>query len=306
MNTRGLAEGALMVAITIALFWFGWFLPLGDMIVGFLCPIPILLLVVRQGLRTALVALMAAGLLTVFTVGPMQGTLALLGYGPVGIAMGLAARRKEPAVGILLWGSAATLIATIMAVLLSQVFIKVDIVKEMADAASQAAKTMRDLHVPFPPQQEKLLIEIAGSILPAVLALSSLVLTFMNYLVANWFLRRLGTPLPELPPFGFFRAPNACAWGLILGFILSSLPRKFAFQAQIGWNLLFFFGYWFLVQGVAVIAFLLHRYAVPRPARVIVLFFMLGFFQWIPLIGLMDTWLDLRKLNVTEKRIVPT
>jgi hypothetical protein len=141
-------------------------------------------------------------------------------------------------------------------------------------------------------------VELAASLpaklFPAFLAVGSLA----ALAVAWWGYRRLsarGQPLGRLTEFRF---PDALVWILIVGLTLLLLPLD-DWAPRVGSNLVFFMGALYALRGLAVLVALVLGLVGPQLPVLIVLG-LVGIFLYpivvagTLLLGVTDTWLDLR------------
>src|SRR5881397_1969228 len=89
ISVRGLTEGAILAALVAVLALAANYVPLVGLAANFLCPIPLAVLMIRHGLRVAALATVVAIAIGSAISGPVTGVLILLGFAPVGLAIGL-------------------------------------------------------------------------------------------------------------------------------------------------------------------------------------------------------------------------
>ena len=93
-EARQLTETAYLAAST-ALLWIAlYYLPVGSPLFRLALPLPLALLQLRQGWRSALEGLVVAGLLLVALMGPIRGPLVLFPYGALALWLGWCWRRR--------------------------------------------------------------------------------------------------------------------------------------------------------------------------------------------------------------------
>lgn len=134
------------------------------------------------------------------------------------------------------------------------------------------------------------------TLFPAVLGLQSLA----SLALASWWVARLrrGEEVPfRLRPLREFRFNDQLVWVVIAGLALLVLPLGGAAASRIGFNALFFMGGLYALRGVGVFLFL----AGGAPSLFAILFGVLAVIFLYPLVlttvvlvGLGDTWLDVR------------
>ncbi|BAS29433.1 DUF2232 domain-containing protein [Limnochorda pilosa] len=127
-----------------------------------------------------------------------------------------------------------------------------------------------------------------------------------QWLAGRWLLG-LGRPLRPVKPFGRWRFPWMLAWGYIAGQLLlvavraQRLTGSEATLLALGLNLVFFFTHLFFVEGLAVVWFYLEKWGVGKGGRWLVSILLLT--PFLPLVepvawlGMLDAWLDFRKLQ---------
>src|SRR2546421_5424540 len=94
ISVRGLTEGAILAALVAVLALAANYVPLVGLAANFLCPIPLAVLMIRHGLRVAALATVVAIAIGSAISGPVTGVLILLGFAPVGLAIGFGLRRQ--------------------------------------------------------------------------------------------------------------------------------------------------------------------------------------------------------------------
>lgn len=146
--------------------------------------------------------------------------------------------------------------------------------------------------------------DVVPYLFPAALALFSLWLAWSNFQAVNALLSKLRFPFLTLPPVNTWQFPWYFSWGYLLaliGVVLSRVIKVNSFAVSVfSGNLLVFFGFIFMLQGLAVVLFFLDRFKVKALSRLV--FLILAFlahllFQILTLLGLFDTWFDYRRLS---------
>ena len=136
----------------------------------------------------------------------------------------------------------------------------------------------------------------AGRLLPSLTLLHALSLLGLNLVLAIALARPLRLDRSALPPFGTLELPFATAWGLILSVVLYLLDPPFLGRAGLNAALVFLLAY--LVQGFAVLSFLLGRTALPAAAKGFLYAAILLNFPLLVLVlavGLFEPWVQLRR-----------
>lgn len=139
-------------------------------------------------------------------------------------------------------------------------------------------------------------------VLPSLLITGLLSTVWTNQALGNWLLKRKNQALAPWPDFRNWQLPDHLVWGFILGATLLLMPAEVL--KTIGLNILIVWGAFYCIQGAAVLAGLLNRWALPRPLRIILFaFVIIQTFGIILLafLGLADVWGDFRKIRTTHE-----
>ncbi len=316
ISTKSIVEGAFLSAITALLFLASFYIPLLGTLISFLCPLPIIILCLRHNVKVALLALFISFFLVTLVAGPFQGLIAVLGFGILGITLGIVIKKKLSILEILLIGSFSSFIAKILLMLIGLWLIGINPLllglEQIDQGISQSLNFYQNMGI-NPEQLEtyknSLLqsLELIKIAFPAMLILGSVFDTIINYWVTEKILKRLGYSIEPFTPFHQWRVGHSFFWSYLLGIFLLIINTKYNLPVlqRIGLNIQLLFSIIFLITGLAMIAHLFQYYKI-KP-----------FFFWVtcgivfiqPLlsllvtwIGILDVWIDFRRLFFTEKR----
>jgi uncharacterized protein YybS (DUF2232 family) len=306
--TRGLTEGAILAALTAIIASVGFIAP---PVAVLLSPLPIMLLVIRWGMRIAVLASIIAAAALLQFAGPLNAASAVAMFAPLGLALGWGVRRGLAAQWTILVGSVAFLLATVAMFAAASGLMHQDLVGDFITAQIQAMRTAMNLQqrLGAPAEQIKqmqqaveMVPQFFRSAFPVAIALGALLWSYMCYLVARMVLRRVGHPLPAVPPILTWRLSAAIASIMLWAAAVASLAalrapnlRGVALDAM----LVNFFVFGF--QGVLVGVAWANRRGYPAFVQILVGFMLLGA-GMLPLLGLailgmLDTWWDFRRLT---------
>ena len=305
-KTRILVESALLVAISTLFCVLDAYLP----IFALVYPLPIVILVVRWGLRAGVWATVVTIAATSIFVGPLQGFLVLTKVGIIGITLALCIRRQLPPI--------KTIAITAVAVAVSMIFVvgfnlliggfgideTWEMIRKSMDSAIEFYRSMGLAESEISRMETYLsqLTETAKIILPASVFMVVVSVAGFNYLMARLILGKLGYKMVELKPFSRWRLSWHYGWGYVGGLLLvvmgqvAAVPLAF----KIGSNIVSVFSMVFLVQGVAIVWYFFDKYNVHSIVRWLIIIFailntmILQILSWV---GVFDAWLDFRKLS---------
>lgn len=315
-RTANLTEGALLAALTalvallVALF--------GS--VGLVAaPLPLFVLTYRRGARTAILAALVAGLVLTPIFGFPQGLVFVAAFAPVGVVQGLVARRGGEAVArrAVALGAIVGLGVTVLSLVVTRFVFGLDPLQTVVEAQVKGAQAAAELsrRMGAPPQQVQQMEAVAQqvpnlvrTILPAAVALGVVVWAYSSYTLARHVMRRLGTELPGFAPILTWRLPAGGALALLAPVLVGAAvqPRAPEVGRMLAANGFMASVLVFAFFGLLTMLHYLQSREVPRPGRVlaVVAVFLLGDLGTFALVGvgLVDFWLDLRKVGPRAER----
>ena len=310
-NLRPVTEGAMLTALTVVLCLAGIYIPVIGGVLKFIWPVPIAVLVLRHGLRAGVMATVVSGLLLFMLTGPINALITMAGFGLIGVILGYTLRSNLSAPQVILWCAVGSAVSIIASLYLAGFVIGVNPIDAMIEAQQLAIEQMRPLTQqlygadggPAAQQMEEMLAQfpqLMRMILPAVVVVAAVFSSFMNFLVAGWVLRRMGSQVVSLPPFAMWRFPMWCVYVYLAGLGLS-VVGDFAgvdFARPLGINLLTAFGYLFLVGGVSLAVYFFKRSHVSRSIKigigVLIFVFFAYVFQLLVYVGIFDSIFNYR------------
>lgn len=279
-----------------------------------LMPLPVFYYLVQAGRRQG--AFIAAGGLLLaaalaLTLGAGQFMAVPLALVPLGYVLARAAQKNESPsraglVGVLFLGGLLLAFGLFQAVF-SQSNPYTVLVASLEHGLAAARDFYRKSSEMSPASLKEVEAILAGlgevlpKVLPALVTMMVLSTVWVNLVAGNWLLRKKTGRAPW-PPYRQWRLPEVLVWGVILAGValLPPLPLLNLF----GLNLLLCLSLLYFFQGLAVLAYLLDRWSVPRTLRVIV--YILLFIQFygillVAILGLIDIWADFKNRASAQK-----
>lgn len=308
--TKSIVEGAFLSAITAILFLASLYIPLFGTLISFLCPLPIIILCLRHNIQVAFISLVIAFFLVSIMAGPFQGLIAILGFGALGIALGVTIKRKLSLLEILLIGSITSFISKILLMLIGLWLMDFNPLLLSLDQIDQSMSQSLSFYsnMGLSPEQVEALknsisqsMELVKIAFPAMLVVASVFDTLINYWVSGKILQRFGYHLAPFIPFYQWRASRSFFWSYLFGlFILIANTRyQLPVLERIGVNIQLLFSIIFLIVGLAIVSYILHHYKV-KPFFCWIIYIIVFIQPTLSLIvtwiGILDVWLDFRKL----------
>jgi len=226
ISVRGLTEGAILATLVALFALAARYLPLVGVVSAFVTPLPLTVLVVRQGMRVGVLAALVASAVAGMIGGPLTGLSIALTFAPLGVAFGAVLRRERPAAAVLLVGSAVAtasiLVNVVLTLAISGVNPYTTMIQGMAQGQEEALRLYTRLGLD-PARMEQVagpmrqILAIMPRLIPMLVVVGGLGTAYVNFEVTRYVLRRLRYPVPALPPASAWRAPAPLLWALPLG-----------------------------------------------------------------------------------------
>ena len=279
------------------------------MVVGTLIPVPLVLLYLHRGKTTGLIGITAVALSLWFLMGPAMAIGFITMYGVVAAALAEATRLSLSFQKTIAVSTLAPAVLSLMVLLAGFAGTDGPILEELertfmsaADSSLQALQDAGESPQRIGEIRKSMeeTVPVLVQLLPAILLTGYLMGAVINFLAVRFLWRKFYS-------HQYFEGMDVSRWMLSDGMVwilIASLATLFVgsgFSLAVGMNLSIVFVYLYLLQGLAVVTFILKAKAMPKWVWVIV-------FVLIPLnpmflglvigIGLFDIWLDFRKIRV--------
>ena len=296
----------------LSLIFLGRLNPMAALILSTWLPLPILAVGWRLGTGEAAV-LALAGALFVLALDPgMAVLLESLGLWVLllmGLMLAIGHRRGWPAGSAIVW-SVAALSLLFLVLFLGQALLQgispLALWSQKGGEFTTSLKTMlQDMGMDFSdfkvvglPRME--FQEVVAKILPALLVLNLALVAWVNVVIVRW-LARLWDWGEWGEPLAHWVIPEWLVFVLVAAGL--SLLAPWAWVRQVGLNLLLILAFMYFCQGVAVMAALFQRYEVFWGLRGLgyMLAFMNPLMIGVMILGLVDLWLDFRRLQPSRE-----
>lgn len=317
MKTRSLTEGAMLGALTVLLTLVGEYLGIPAMIV----PVPLILLVYRQGFRWGIITSIVAALVTGLVAGHVFAGLSIIIWGFVGVALGLALKERFSFTKLMAIGVFANLVVIGLNMLLYALVIGgnmyLDLMNTFTQSIEQAIETSRSLGAAEESlAQLQIMLELVPFLfkngLPALLFLASLGMSFVHLAVARLVLKRMGESVAWVQPFSQWRLPAYVSPFFLAGWVLVSLARFVALPPWLeflGVNLFYITSTAYMVTGLSLAWYYFQQRGTSSFLRV--LFVLLLF--WVPfvlvalvMLTVADGFFDFRRLLTAKAEVIET
>jgi uncharacterized protein YybS (DUF2232 family) len=267
-NGRRITEGGLLLAVYVLLLFITAQIPFLGMITFFFLPVPFILVMIIEKLSWLLGFLVLASLLTII-FGTIFSVPLTLFAGFVGIVIGYHLKYEKPTIQMLI-SSILTVIICLLILFGATILVAdVNIIEESTSMFEQSMSTsintsidvMNSLGQPVPENFEEEMrhsIAMIRTLIPSVLVISSMVLTYLFLLAAQPFVKRFSDKMVNWPLFRDLRLPKSLLWYYIIVLIVPLFVKIDAssYLNMAMMNLLFILQLFILLQGFSLIFYI--------------------------------------------------
>ncbi|SMG21450.1 YybS family protein [Dethiosulfovibrio salsuginis] len=303
-GTKSLVESSLLTGLAVVLFLAARYVPVAGVVLSLLCPAPLVILGLRHRPKMSVVGLVVATVMVALLSGPVSAVSFCLGFGVLGVGLGILASRLHSAVDIMLYGVAVSLISKLA---LMVVLTKLTGINPFDPDLDQVRSTMEKVFSLYRGQdmegikdQIEQTVRAIPMMFPAMITMASAVDCLLSYWVSRKVLARIGgVVLPSLPPFSSWRFPKSLLWAFALSVVLLLFEStlKDPLLSRIGLNLRLLVSMIFMVQGLSLIWDYMDYRSISRGWRIalITLVVLIPLLSQIAVVlGLTDLWANIR------------
>ncbi len=297
--------------MTGGLFLSSYYLPVVGIFVGFLCPLPIIIALLRHDFVSGLFVVFTSTFLVLVLSGPLLGMAFFFGFATLGLFMGESIKRGlSPEKTIAL----NTIVAVVSGViLLFGAFLLlsrnplVDFQEELQVSFKSSLNVYRNMGVEAARLEEmennfQNIIGFLKLTFPALFLVAMGINVLITFIFAQHFLTRLNLEVKKISPFPSWRLPDHCIWLFISGFLL--YLSGYELLLPVGLNLIFVMGVVYFIQGLSIAHFFFREKQIPRFGYLLfygLLFVFPPLVMILVIASVFDLWVDFRKVTVQEK-----
>lgn len=304
-----LTESGLLSALTVILAMAAAYLPAIGMVAALVWALPVVVLIVRHGLRWGVMSVLVSGVIMALLLEPMLSLRMVLSFGPTGLMLGYAFRHHwsgAHAFGMTLVASVAGKLLTFGLLFLvtsvNPLNMQMDVMQQSFDQTFAVYEQMGlDKNaIAASKAQISEAMTYLNLLLPFIVGVMGLLDAGVAYIVSSRVLRRLGETVPQLPPFAEWRLPQFFLY--LLGFALVGIywggSREIQPLYQAAFNLNMVAMGAGVIQGLSLMSYAMDRFRVGRVMRMFFYaFVLLGgvLVQILAFTGLFDMLFDYRR-----------
>lgn len=315
IETKALVESAIFAGVTALIGIVYYYMPFLGML-GMVWPVPVIIVGYRNGLKASILSALSAGLIVSLITQPLVGVGLLAGFGLPGVLMGyMIKKRGNPYVVVFLCGLALsiTLVGEFLISLKASGINVANFFATIDTTFKQQIEVALNIYRQFGVAENNLqymgdyfnqVIEMTKLIIPSSLVISGLVFSFIDYKLTRLILKRIGHVIPDIENFSKWSLQKPHSHILLVLLVLTGVVPyfKLPYLNTAALNVSTILMLIYLVIGVSVLVHYARVYGdrqgIPKALRTtIVVLMVLVFMQYIALVGILDSVLNLRKLN---------
>ncbi len=309
-NTRAMVEAALMVAVTCIFGIAGTYIPVLTFVL-FLIPVPFIILGRRHGMRFMLLSIIASSFIIGMLTMPIYSIFVVVLPGITAIVMGYMMNKGYKPVQVLIGGALASIASSVLSMSLASALAGISTMDQIAEIFREVLDMQIGIYKNIGTEPEKIegirenleaTIQMAMTIIPAAIVLSSSFLAYINYVLTVYVLNRIGYKSKILPPIQHFRLPKSILMGtfLIIALTITTKYFKIVNYKTLMLNVIVIFNFVYFIQGLAVVSYYMMAFHIHKLLRIFVFLFLLfnrfGFFA-VSILGFIDVFVNFRKLK---------
>lgn len=315
IQTKALVEGAVFAGVTALLgivYYYSSYLG----IIAMVWPVPVIIVGYRNGLKASILSAMSAGLIVSMLTQPLVGVGLLLGFGLPGILMGyMISKRVSPYIIVVLCGLVLS-ITMVSEFVLSLMASGIDIMTFFTSFDTTFRQQMEfvlnlyrqmgiaEKDLQYMSDYFSKTVDMVKLIFPSALLISGLMFSLIDYKLTRLILKRIGHVIPDIEAFSKWRLKEPYSFILLGLSVLAGIVSNYKISglSAAALNVSTILMLIFSVIGVSVVVYYSRvygdRYAVPKAMRIaIIVLIVLVFMQFVALIGILDMFLNIRKLG---------
>lgn len=277
-----LAIGVLGAVVSFVILYFpvlGLLLPL--------MPLPYIYLLKKYGHHAGTLAVVMTAVINASYMGILGLLISLATFGLIAVAVGGAFRENLKQTWVAMISVGSMVIAFLSLYYVGMRFGAVEGVKV---ALEQSMPWDRLASLGFNIEDRRELVNLYLAVLPGFFSGIALLVGLVDYYIFAGFLRKLRFPVERLKPMKDWAFPKWIAFGYI---ILEFLPKDVVIV-----NVQFALMAILMLEGVVLLSFLLERWGIHRSLRYLALLLITPiFFMFLYLVGMVDAFFPIRKVN---------
>lgn len=303
-KTKGLAQGAMMVALFVVLIAVALYVPLVSIIATLFAPLPLAWYSANYDRNQSIFVAIIACFLTFFIGGLLILPFSLI-FASIGVVIGISLKLKRSKIFILMSTGLTVLITFAIDYLITLKLFEFDFIEQsmqmMRTSYEQSLKLTQSMTGQSALTEEtlELFFVTLETTIPASVTLAAFALAFIIISINLPILRRLGVVVPKFSALKDLRLPRSILWYylIVLSISLFAKPEIGTTLYVICLNLNMILWVLLTIQGLSFILYLLDKkIKVTNFLKVLVILLAIPLYNFVILVGIVDLGFDIRSL----------
>lgn len=229
-NTKALVEASIMAAVLVVTMLISIYIPFISIVAYLSLPIIVALVYVRNGFKYAFASLICGALVSLFIIGPIKALQLIIISFLVGLTLGYCIKNNKKASNTLIYSSVAYFMVMILGLFVITLFIYpngfIGFTDTVVKSFNDSVNISRTLYINMGVSREQIEKVFPSTmfvnrneilfIVPGTLILTSVILSFLNYKIAEAVFPRLKISVDKLKGITSFYIPNLLGAFLII------------------------------------------------------------------------------------------
>jgi len=275
------------------------YIPFLSVFVLIVWPIPVAVITLKHDLNTTAGVVAISAIISGLIFGPLMGLLAVIGYGLVGFVIGNCLKEGIKPFRTLIFTVLSVLLSHILLIYIARYMMGINfqtIINQVSTLIGQTGG-MGNMEDMISSQ-----LQLIQRIFPALIGISAIITGSLNYYVSTWYINKAGFNKSVYKEIKYWALPR---WVIAIGIVISLILKRYMIFVNLNMVLLFLT----LIQGYAVTIYYIDKKTKNSIIKVIftaVVIFIPLLPPALVLLGLVDFWFDLRKINNYKEKDEPS
>lgn len=310
-KTRGMVEASMIAVMTSVFVIMGTYIPLLSFILV-LIPVPLIILAKRWGMNFSILSSIVATFIIAMMMDPLSAFATMITPTIVANIIGYMIKRKYSPGQIIFGASIGAIVSIALLIQLTSILSGVDVIQMIKSGTEEAMKMSISIYENMNVDKTRieemvktfdLMKEITLILIPSSVIFMGILFTHMNYLVASKVINRIDKEKVQVVlPLRYISLPKNIVMG---SFIILLLTYAYSYLKMPNYetlvvNVFIIFRMAFVIQGLGVVSFFMHKYRVSKAFRIIIYTFILlngSFITILSAIGFVDAVMNIRRIE---------
>ena len=319
-NVKALVEASIITAFTVVIVLMNIYVPILSIVINFIIPIPIAILYIRQNYKVTLISVAASGIFIAMLYNPISALSSILLIGLTGMTLGYCIKNKKGFGNTIIFLAISFVVGITFYLFVYTIFINKEgiygFINEMLKGLKQSMELSKDMYKRSGMSSSEAAAieevfrvftpEYIMKFIPAMVIISVFILSYLNYMVTLFVLKRLRYEVNEIKPVSQWymniRLGTLIGLILVIGMLLDRRNMIIGgYLANSAGTILQFI---LLLDGITLITYyLIDKYKISKKIVALIIIFtaMSRLSLFYVIIGFIDMIFDFRKLDPYRK-----